>query len=217
MVNRKPPTNRRSKKPVQAKPESTPSGEQNMTNTIRVRYRFKDTEFEAEGPVEEVNRHTLEYLSRAHRPPSMQEVTHMDAPNLQLSFLGQNEDAPRLADQSASIANGVMSTAVIPEPIDICTLFTMCSPKTQADQVMLIIYHCKIHRRLEPVSYDDIDVGFLQLARCGVPTPTNPRMVIKQLIEKDQLLYRPNRANGEFALTIHGEEYMKMRLAGGPN
>jgi hypothetical protein len=188
-----------------------------MTSNIRVRYRFEDTEFEAEGPVDEVNRHALEYLSRAPRRRPTRIESEPVAPNLQLSFLAGNEDTPQLADGGVSYDNGTMSTVSIPAPIDICTLFTTCAPKTQADQVLMIVYHCEVYQNLQVVGYQDIDEGFKQLARCGVPTPTNPRQAIKQLVEKDKMLCRPNRETGEFALTVQGRAFMDRRLSSGPN
>jgi hypothetical protein len=203
------------KKPARANPRSTEELETEVANTIHVRFRFKDTEFEASGPVDEVNRYALEYLSRAPRRRIAQSSLIVSAPNLQLPLFATKEDTPQLADQDVSYANGMMSTASTTEPIDICTLFTMCSPKTQAEQVLTIAYHCQVCRNLESVCYDDIDDGFRQLGRCGVSTPTNPRQAIKQLIEKDKLLYRPNRAQGEFALTNQGQAYIQARYSGG--
>ncbi|MBN1681316.1 MAG: hypothetical protein JW966_13620 [Anaerolineae bacterium] len=162
--------------------------------TVHVRYRFGDSEMEAEGSEEYVNQHTLLFFSQVRSESS----SNTDMPDIE-------ENNMPLSVNSGMSKNTSGNAQIKPQ--DLLGLYHKMVPSNQREQILVITYFYQMLEGHEYVSLDDFSEAYDILRRVPVETPRNLKSSIRNVVDRSNLLFTPIR--GQFALTHKGKEYVE--------
>lgn len=171
---------------------------------LRVRYSFKNAEFEAEGTPEDVNRHAMAFLSVVTRRKS----SSNEAASPYQRSLFEESDVPLFADNGTPETanhNGGRSHG----DDDLLSFYlkktlnpnTETCDATQSEQLLIITYYLEEYEHREHVVLADYRNAYSTLSKVPVSEPRNISARLGELV-KDGLL---RRVAGGYALTLRGK------------
>lgn len=166
---------------------------------VRVRYRFGDKEMEIEGTPEYVNQHAAMFLSHMSKIASAESSHDTRALDLSQSNTQQIQ-RPFNVTASGEDSNGTSPLS----PQDLIAFFREKSPNGQKDEVIAITYFYQKHLARESLVLEDYQEAYSVLRRLGIRVPNNLKSSVRNVVDRTNLLYNPER--GRFALTLQGEQ-----------
>jgi hypothetical protein len=170
--------------------------QEKAVNTIRVSYQFGDRRMEAEGPADEVNKHTLAFFSL---------VAPIEHSGHLVSEL--NGNTPLLGESNGVPSPDSTDVEAEPKPLDLLTFYQKKAPKGQRDEILVITYFYQKFLNYEALSLDDYQEAYKTLRRLAIPEPSNYKSSVRNVVDRTDLLYTPIR--GKFGLTLPGDNYVE--------
>jgi len=174
-----------------------------------VRYNINGNEFEAKGQIEDVNRHTAHYTSII--------ASHLKQGVLQLKMPEVIEtEMPLLADNGASVQEQISSDVHltnVPENPDLPTFYLEMAPKSQSDQVAVILYWHEKYANTKSLKIDGFDQAFETLKCANVKKPEKQKLskMLNNSAYQAGLTYLSGTR--EFALTMQGKAYIEKMVS----
>jgi len=186
----------------------------NGNGNLRVRYRYKtskfEAEFEAEGPIGEVNYHTGAFLSSV---PLRKKSARKELPAPGQMPLFPESETPPLADDGALRESMDDNLKTHHAPQDMRTFYREKSPKHQWEAVLVVTYYGQNCLRQPCLSLKDYEAAFTELRKIPVDVPGNLGSSVRIVTQRTDYLYTPEP--GKFPLTDAGKEFVeKMEKAG---
>ncbi len=175
--------------------QSDYKGEDNsMDKRVRVHYRLGDDELEAEGPPEEVNKHTAVFLSVVAKGKSVQ---------LQLPFPVE-EETPLLGE-SSDVSSVIRGNGRNQQPPDLLSVYLKKAPKSQWQEILVITYWYQQYEHHEHVSTKDYRDAYRMLRRAGVKEPANISARAQDAVDRTYLY---KSYEDQYGLTVQGEQFV---------
>lgn len=183
---------------------SITSGVSNGDRLVRVRYRFKDAEFEAEGPAEIVSQHAGAFFS------VLAQSTALAKPNgdTQLPQLEGN-NMPLLSDngmqEGTTLSNGANHSTISLEAFYLSVGWDASEGKSklgQAQQILVITHYLAKFRQLECVTTADYAQAYAELDRLPVKMKKGFLTRLSELVRGESL----RKVGKGYALTHKGEQ-----------
>jgi len=182
---------------------------------LKIRYKFKNNEFEGEGPADEVNRHAMAFLTTMatrKKTPSANSYTHH-----QQMGLFEETDKPLLGDNGLSenlIVDGEQNHST--ETLLTFYLRTAWDAKegistaSQANQLLLITYYLTQIQGISQLHLDDYRKAYSELSELPVKTPANISARLGELVKTDIL----RKVNDTYSFTYKGLQLTEKMISG---
>ena len=180
----------------------------------RSRLKIGEIEAEFEGSEEFVQHNTDKYFpdlvdaaKYLRKPDTI--IYQEDKPKqLPLSMAPEVSDTDQSTDTTRTTQKHIDGKKSMVTPPDFPTFYRKKNPQSQWQEVLVIAYYYQNYEEYEYLSYKDLDEAYMRLARVGVDVPSNARQAVKFGCEQ-KYLYKPERANGKFALTDQGWHFVE--------
>ncbi len=165
---------------------------------VRLRYRFGEKEIELEGKLQDVKEIAIMWFSQMSRGVEALPDTSRVSPETQARWV--NSETPPNTDVSST-------EPVKMAPNDLINFFREKSPNGQKEEVAAITYFYKSNLGRESITIEDYEEAYKALKRLAVPTPNNMKSSVRNVVDRTDLLFNPER--GQFALTLQGEQFVE--------
>lgn len=163
---------------------------------VRVKMKFGDKEFEAEGADHIVDQYTAIFLSQVSAKGINGELTQINAD-------GQPVSLPAPTSQETVTE----TTPDLSAKQSLLDFFLDKSPKNQRDEVLVITYYYQVLLNQESLSLEEYDKAYDQLKRAAVKKPSNMKSSVRNVV--DRTPYLRNAERGKFMITLQGESLVK--------
>lgn len=148
--------------------------------TMRVSYQFGDKRMEAEGPIEEVNRHTAIFLAAAAPVDRLVQLklpmgvkSENDTP-----ILSKGNDVP--FSDITDRRNDVDEAHRLPSEDDFIKFFAEKSPQKRYEEIAVITYYYVRHLSYEALTIADYEKIYKILERVPVSAPSSMKDCLKE-------------------------------------
>lgn len=178
---------------------------------FRVRYRFGDKEFEAEGNVQDVNQHALTFLSAVMRGNG--DANEQQSP-VQIDLFDTVDESPKLTNNNVGKLHNITGNDKVEELLPFYTRIAL-NPETQEhqltqhDQLLVITHFIQECMGKAEVERDDYKNAYYDLRLVPVKEPANLTARLNELIEQGYVV--KGKANG-FVMTLRGKNYIQDKV-----
>ena len=164
---------------------------------VRLRYRFGDKEIEVEGLPTDVKELAKMWFSQMSR--GVETLPDVASISTDAKAKWVSDETNQVSEQQTEITK--MS------PSELISFFRQKSPNGQKEEVVTITYFYQKVLGRENLTLEDYEEAFAALRRLAVAQPNNMKSSVRNVVDRTNLLYTPDR--GRFALTLQGEQFVE--------
>lgn len=186
------------------------------TGEFYVRYKIDGKELELKAPVDQLNEmkaREIAFLSM-FAAPDRPIQTLMPMPVEETPLLDRSNDKGTKQTESdlptttfqrpeSEISRHPVSSNPH-NPPDLIAFFRSKKPQSPREEVLTITFFYQQYLGRQTLTLDDYSEGYSQLRRLGVSVPNNMKSNVRNVVDRTNFLYNPER--GKFSLTVLGEE-----------
>lgn len=177
-------------------------------NTSYESIRMGDFEYTVKGTQDYTERRmneVIQHITRSETTLVLQEPVQRELPfpGETTPSLVQNGDVAHTTDVVTNSGNKNHAPTH-----DICQFYSKKDPKNQYEVMLVTTYYLTNVEGLDHIGYAEYEEGIKRLLSEGVKRSSNPRQLVKKGVEEG-VLYKPEFADGKFALTRKGREFVE--------